>query len=211
MRGKFLPYAHSINAVKVDQSMAYRIGDERGRAMDVQRAHDVGAMSLGGLYAYAKSDGDFLAALAFGEQLNDFTLTRSEAVARGSGGLHGSGALGEIVKEHIGGARGEEGLGRTGFGRPIVGQRRESLHRELMHFLELPDELIEAAPAPLYAVSYRARRRPDDLQQLELWPELLALDSPLPTMPLWISEQRAVPVELEATYQSACRGLRMPS
>src|SRR5579871_6296591 len=66
-------------------------------------------MGLGGLYADAEGDGDFLAALAFREELNDFAFARSEAVASGSSRLNRSGTLGEVVEEHVGRTSGEEG------------------------------------------------------------------------------------------------------
>ena len=45
--------------------------------------------------------------------------------------------------------------------------------------------------------------------RLEVWPEHLALASPLPTSPLWLADDLAVPLELEETYEEACRALRI--
>jgi hypothetical protein len=44
---------------------------------------------------------------------------------------------------------------------------------------------------------------------LEAWEHELVLGQPLPTLPLWISEQDYVPLELEATHEETCRGLRI--
>jgi len=33
---------------------------------------------------------------------------------------------------------------------------------------------------------------------------------PLPLLPLWLAENLAVPLELEATYEETCRILRIP-
>jgi hypothetical protein len=49
--------------------------------------HDVGAMSFSGVDADAEEGGDFLVALAFREELQDFEFARSEAGARGFGRL----------------------------------------------------------------------------------------------------------------------------
>jgi hypothetical protein len=35
---------------------------------------------------------------------------------------------------------------------------------------------------------------------LETWAHLLAVGRPLPTLPLWLADDLAVPLELEATY-----------
>lgn len=45
--------------------------------------------------------------------------------------------------------------------------------------------------------------------RVEAWEHALAVGSPLPTLPLWISEARYVPLELERTYEATCRGLRI--
>lgn len=42
---------------------------------------------------------------------------------------------------------------------------------------------------------------------MEAWEHALAVGSPLPTLPLWISTTRYVPLELERTYEETCRGL----
>jgi hypothetical protein len=87
----------------------------------------------------------------------------------------------------------------------VVTERRANLHRELMESLDLPEDLIEAVNSPLYAVSYRLRLREDKRHQLELWPHELTVGAALPTVPLWIAEDRAVPLELETSYRAACQ------
>jgi hypothetical protein len=44
---------------------------------------------------------------------------------------------------------------------------------------------------------------------LETWSHALTLSQPLPTLPLWLTEKLAVPLELEATYEETCRVLRI--
>jgi hypothetical protein len=66
-----------------------------------------------------------------------------------------------------------------------------------------------AAPPSLSAVSYRAVGRDEETQQLLLWPAPLALGQPLPTLPLWIAADFAVPLDLEASYQATCADLRI--
>lgn len=77
--------------------------------MELKLAHDVGAVSLGRFDTDTQGDSNFLTALALGKQLNDFALARSEPARSGRLRLNGSGiAFGEIVKEHVGSASGEE-------------------------------------------------------------------------------------------------------
>ncbi len=66
-----------------------------------------------------------------------------------------------------------------------------------------------AMPAGLSAVSYRAIGREEETQQLELWPAPLALGQTLPTLPLWIAADFSVPLDLDASYQTACQDLRI--
>jgi hypothetical protein len=61
---------------------------------------------------------------------------------------------------------------------------------------------------PLYAVSCHSRCV-NGRQRVEAWEHTLAVGSPLPTLPLWISAVRYYPLELERTYEETCRGLRI--
>jgi hypothetical protein len=90
----------------------------------------------------------------------------------------------------------------------VVTERRDNMHGELIRLLELPEPVVEAGAFPLYAVAYRLRVQEDE-QSLELWPEELRIGASLPTMPLWISEEDAVPLDLEASYLATCELLRI--
>jgi hypothetical protein len=90
----------------------------------------------------------------------------------------------------------------------VVTERRDKMHGELMQLLQLPAELLEAGSFPLYAVAYRLKAQ-EEQQRLELWPEQLQVGTTLPTLPLWIGEDEAVPLDLEASYVAACELLRI--
>jgi len=90
----------------------------------------------------------------------------------------------------------------------VVTERRDNLHGELMQLLSLPAEMLEAGAFPLYAVAYRLKVQ-EEAQRLELWPEELRIGAMLPTLPLWIGEDEAVPLDLEASYVAACELLRI--
>jgi hypothetical protein len=42
------------------------------------------------------------------------------------------------------------------------------------------------------------------------WAHALAVGQALPTLPLWLADNLAVPLELEASYEETCRILRIP-
>jgi hypothetical protein len=80
-------------------------------------------------------------------------------------------------------------------------------------FAELAQRIGANPPATandsVYAVSMRlvsVRRR----VRVETWEHTLEVGARLPTLPLWITDSRYVPLELERTYQETCKGLRIP-
>jgi hypothetical protein len=80
-------------------------------------------------------------------------------------------------------------------------------------YADLAERLGAAPPAgatgPIYAVTCRAvtaRGR----WRVETWEHDLKVGAPLPTLPLWLTDRVWVPLELEATYEDTCRGLRIP-
>jgi hypothetical protein len=45
--------------------------------------------------------------------------------------------------------------------------------------------------------------------RLETWARGLEIGCHLPTLPLWLAADFAVPLELESTYEETCRVLRI--
>ena len=84
-----------------------------------------------------------------------------------------------------------------------------NLYGDLLDLLGQADPSLAEEPSPLYAVACRWARR-GDAWLLETWTHPLALGRPLPTLPLWLAEDLAVPLELEASYEETCRILRIP-
>jgi hypothetical protein len=84
----------------------------------------------------------------------------------------------------------------------IVTNRRADMHSELVHLLDLPDSLHWSSRGGTAAVSYRLTAGAE-ATRLDAWPEELTLGNPLPTIPLWLAPDLAVPLELEATYEAA--------
>jgi hypothetical protein len=88
----------------------------------------------------------------------------------------------------------------------IVTTRRTELHAAILALMNRePDP--DLMPWGLSAVSYHAVALEPATQQLRLWPASLTLAQPLPTLPLWIGADLAVPLDLEASYQAACADL----
>lgn len=74
-------------------------------------------------------------------------------------------------------------------------------------------ERLGAAPpaiagASIYTVSCRGVAA-GGRWRIEAWEHALTVGAPLPTLPLWLTDRLYVPLELEATYEDTCRGLRI--
>jgi hypothetical protein len=88
-----------------------------------------------------------------------------------------------------------------------VTERHDNLHDELLTLLAV-GEASAAVTSDLYAVAYRVLEQTQP-PRLEMWPVSLQLGASLPVLPLWIGPDRALPLDLEASYQSACQSLRL--
>ncbi len=90
-----------------------------------------------------------------------------------------------------------------------VTDRDFNLYGDLLTSIDLSDRVLGEEPPAIYAVSCRGLQRPTDWL-LESWWHPLGVGQPLPTLPLWLAVDLAVPLDLEATYEQACRDLRIP-
>ena len=90
----------------------------------------------------------------------------------------------------------------------VVGSWPANLYAETLRHLGLTGRPPGAEPSPLYAVACRTSR-PEAARQLEVWPHALTFGAPLPTLPLWLASDLAVPLDLEASYEETCRILRI--
>jgi hypothetical protein len=82
------------------------------------------------------------------------------------------------------------------------------LHREVVDLLRLPDPVAWRSPTELSAVVYRVVRLKEH-DRLDVWPFPLTVGSELPTVPLWLAADLAVPLELELSYEAVCKSLRI--
>ena len=90
----------------------------------------------------------------------------------------------------------------------IVTSRRANLHNEILRVMEAADALQLAPEVSLYAVAYRPLRR-EGKDEIDVWRLPLALNQPLPTLPLSLRADLVIPVDFEGTYAEACRRKRL--
>jgi hypothetical protein len=90
----------------------------------------------------------------------------------------------------------------------LVTTRNFNLYAELLGCIGQTDPGLGPEPPGLYAVACRPKRA-GEAWLLECWATPLTLGKPLPTLPLWLAENLAVPLELEESYEETCRLLRV--
>lgn len=89
----------------------------------------------------------------------------------------------------------------------IVTERHANLHDEIGPLIT-SDKLPPVGEQSLYACAYRPIIR-QEKSQIDMWTRRLALGEVLPTLPLWLNAVKAVPVELEMTYETALKRSRI--
>lgn len=90
----------------------------------------------------------------------------------------------------------------------IVTSRRANLHTEIMGLLNVANPSHLPADAMLYAVAYQPLRR-QGREEIDLWPAAFAVGATLPILPLALTAELYVPIDLEATYMDARRRRRL--
>ena len=91
----------------------------------------------------------------------------------------------------------------------IVTVRRFNLYDALLDQLGHSSSTDEHTAPALYAAACRATKNGRGWL-LETWAYELVLGDSLPTVPLWLADDFAVPLELEDSYEQMCRSLRIP-
>ncbi len=90
----------------------------------------------------------------------------------------------------------------------LVTIRRFNLYAQLMEFIGHPDRTMSADGPPIYAATCRWVTR-GTRARLEAWSHTMVVGEPLPTLPLWLSDECVVPLNLELSYEQACSDLRI--
>jgi hypothetical protein len=91
----------------------------------------------------------------------------------------------------------------------LVTTRHFNLYADLLELIGQADPSLGDEPPSLYAVACRWVRR-ERRGLLESWMNPLTIGQPLPTLPLWIADNFAVPLELEPSYEETRQILRLP-
>lgn len=89
----------------------------------------------------------------------------------------------------------------------LVTVKNFNLYAELMAFMRYANaDPMCANPPPIYAASVRRGPRGEKVL-FEAWSRALAVGEPLPLLPLWLSPEVSVALDLERSYESACHSL----
>lgn len=90
----------------------------------------------------------------------------------------------------------------------LVTTRNFNLYVDLLAEFDAVDPSFEPDPPATYAVTCRGRNIASR-SRLETWAYPLKVGEPLPTLPLWLSADLCVSLDLEPSYEDACRVLRI--
>ena len=89
----------------------------------------------------------------------------------------------------------------------LVTTRQFSLYAELLALIGRSDPAFSPSPSPIYAVT--CRQLEPERKGIEIWAHPLVLGHELPELPIWLSPDLAISLDLEASYEEACRFLRI--
>jgi hypothetical protein len=90
----------------------------------------------------------------------------------------------------------------------LVTTRQFKLYTDLLELIHRSDPAFSPTPPATYAVTCRGRklgRKP----RFESWAYPLIVGQRLPTLPIWLTEDLAVSLDLETSYEETCRALRI--
>jgi len=90
----------------------------------------------------------------------------------------------------------------------VVTARDVNLYADLLDLIDRSDHSLGMRPSATYAVACRWRPRGAS-RWLETWYSELKPGLPLPCLPLWLTDDLAIPLDLEASYEQTCRDLRI--
>lgn len=91
----------------------------------------------------------------------------------------------------------------------VVTTRSHNLYAELLDMIGQTDPSLSPEAPSLYSAACRMTKRSNEWL-METWTQSLELGRPLPTVPLWLADNLAVPLELEESYEQSCRILNIP-
>lgn len=91
----------------------------------------------------------------------------------------------------------------------LVTTRQFNLYVDLVEMIGQADLSFTPEPPAIYATECRWTRD-GDTRRFRAWTHTLAVGQPFPTLPLWLADNLAVRLDLEASYEETCSILRIP-
>jgi hypothetical protein len=90
----------------------------------------------------------------------------------------------------------------------LVTTRQFNLYTDLLDLMGQADQTFKP-PSPVYAATCRGRKV-GKRSLFETWAYPLSVGKKPPTLPIWLTEDLAVSLDLDASYEETCRALRIP-
>ncbi len=90
----------------------------------------------------------------------------------------------------------------------LVTTRRFNLYGELLESMGRKDPQNTTTTPATYAVTCRGHKVADK-PRFESWAYPLVIGQPLPALPIWLTEDLWISLDLEAAYEETCRVLRL--
>jgi hypothetical protein len=90
----------------------------------------------------------------------------------------------------------------------VVTTRQANLYAELLGFYNRRDPTVATPPSCTYAVTCRGRV-PRTNWVLDAWHRPLVVGQPLPRLPIWLTPELVITLDLEVSYEETCRVLRI--
>jgi hypothetical protein len=90
----------------------------------------------------------------------------------------------------------------------LVTVRHFNLYADLLDLMGRSDPTFSPKPPATYAITCRGRRVQEQ-PLFETWAYPLIVGQPLPKLPIWLTEEIWVSLDLEVSYEETCRVLRI--
>lgn len=84
----------------------------------------------------------------------------------------------------------------------VVTVRTQNLYEEVLELMGQSDPRFRPAP-PIYTAACRLTKPKNDWL-LQAWAQPLGVGRSLPTVPLWLAEDLAIPLDLDDSYEQSC-------
>jgi hypothetical protein len=91
----------------------------------------------------------------------------------------------------------------------VVTIRQFNLYADLLEFVGAKDPALVREQPFLYAATIRGRKRPRQRSVADTWFYAMQIGQSLPALPIWLDVDLSVTLDLESSYEEACRFLHI--